>query len=520
MTQHEHDVTAALDAIEPGQMRAVEIEGQSVLLVRDGETVHALGATCPHAGGPLAEGVRCGDRLVCPWHKATFSLNTGTVLEPPAMDPLPRHQVRIANGRVLVTLAEIARSEVASGDDRCFVIVGAGAAGAVAAQTLREAGFGGRVLMLDRDNRVPYDRTILSKYALSGETGGEKSPLQSQSFYRDQRIERITAEVSAVDAAARRITCADGTVFAYDAALLATGGEPRRADLPGAGLGNVFVLRSRADADAILAQAERSARAVILGAGFIGMEVAASLRERGLDVTVIGREAVPFEKQLGREVGAAFVSLHAKRGVTFRTASRVAALEGGPDVRAVRLENGDRIPADLVVIGVGIAPATGYARALPCAEDGSLVVDARLRVADALYAAGDIARFPLRGHGASIRVEHWRVAQQHGRVAALNMLGRGMRYDAVPVFWTIQYLKRLDYVGHASEWDEIVLHGDADKPKFIAYYIKEGHVAAAAGLDRDRDMAALIELFTLRRRWRAADLGASPATVLETLPAS
>ncbi len=272
MAQQEHNVTA-LDAIEAGQMRAVEIEGQSVLLVRDGESVHALGATCPHAGGPLAEGVRCGDRLVCPWHKAAFSLRTGAVLEPPAMDPLPRHQVRIANGRVLVTLAEVTRREAASGDDRCFVIVGAGAAGAVAAQTLREAGFGGRVLMLDRDNRVPYDRTILSKYVLSGEKGGEKSPLQSQSFYRDQRIERITAEVSAVDAEARRITCTDGTVFAYDAALLATGGVPKRADIPGAGLGNVFLLRSRADSEAILAQAERSARAVILGASFIGMEV-------------------------------------------------------------------------------------------------------------------------------------------------------------------------------------------------------------------------------------------------------
>ncbi len=187
MAQHEHDVTA-LEAIEAGQMRVVEIEGQSVLLVRDGEYVHALGANCPHAGGPLAEGVRCGDRLVCPWHKATFSLRTGAVLEPPAMDPLPRHQARIANGRVLVTLAEVTLREAASGDDRCFVIVGAGAAGAVAAQTLREAGFGGRVLMLDRDNRVPYDRTILSKYVLSGEKGGEKSPLQSQSFYRDQRI--------------------------------------------------------------------------------------------------------------------------------------------------------------------------------------------------------------------------------------------------------------------------------------------------------------------------------------------
>ena len=517
MAQHEHNVTA-LDALEAGQMRAVEIEGQSVLLVRDGENVHALGATCPHAGGPLAEGVRCGDRLVCPWHKAAFSLRTGAVLDPPAMDPLPRHQVRIANGRVLVTLAEVTRREAASGDNRCFVIVGAGGAGAVAAQTLREEGFGGRVLMLDRDNRVPYDRTILSKYVLSGEKGGEKSPLQSQSFYRDQRIERITAEVSAVDAEARRITCTDGRVFAYDAALLATGGVPKKVDIPGAGLGNVFVLRSSADSEAILAQAERSARAVILGASFIGMEVAASLRERGLDVTVIGREAVPFEKQLGREVGAAFVGLHAKRGVDFRTASRAAALEGGPNVRAVRLENGERILADLVVIGFGVAPATAYAKTLPRAEDGSLVVDAGLRVADGLYAAGDIARFPLRGDGAPSRIEHWRVAEQHGRVAALNMLGRGMSYDAVPVFWTIQYLKRLDYVGHASEWDEIVLHGDPGKPEFIAYYVKDGHVAAAAGMDRDRDMAALIELFTLRRQWRAADLGASPAAVLETLP--
>jgi apoptosis-inducing factor 3 len=279
-------------------------------------------------------------------------------------------------------------------------------------------------------------------------------------------------------------------------------------------------LRSRADADAILAQAERSARAVVLGSSFIGMEVAASLRERGLDVTVIGRESVPFEKQLGREVGAALVGLHAKHGVVIRTASRVAALEGGPDVRAARLESGERILADLVVIGFGITPATAYAESLPRGEDGGLVADAGLRVADGLYAAGDTALFPLRGDGARIRVEHWRVAEQHGRVAALNMLGHGVSYDAVPVFWTIQYLKRLDYVGHASAWDEIVIHGDLGKPEFIAYYVKDGHVAAAAGLDRDRDMAALIELFTQRRRWDAAELGASPLEVLKTLPTS
>ena len=253
MTHQEHDV-AALDAIAPGQMQVVEIGGQTILLLRDGEIVRAVGATCPHAGGPLADGLLCGDRIVCPWHKATFSTRTGELREPPALDPLPRYEVRIDRGRVLVMLPMPKMSqEVASGDDRCFVIIGAGAAGAVAAQTLREAGFGGRVLMLDRENRVPYDRTILSKYVLSGEHGAEKSPLQPQSFYRNQRIERMTANVTAIDASTHRITCADGTVIGYDAALLATGGVPKRPDMPGNDLGNVFVLRSRADADAILA---------------------------------------------------------------------------------------------------------------------------------------------------------------------------------------------------------------------------------------------------------------------------
>jgi apoptosis-inducing factor 3 len=279
-------------------------------------------------------------------------------------------------------------------------------------------------------------------------------------------------------------------------------------------------LRSRADADALLAQAERSTRAVVLGAGFIGMEVAASLRERGLGVTVIGPEKVPFEKQLGCEVGGAFVGLHTERGVEFRFESKVTALEGGPNVQSVVLQSGERIPVDIVVVGFGITPATAYAKGLPRDEDGGIPVDASLRVAEGLYAAGDIAHFPHRGDGAPIRVEHWRVAEQHGRIAALNMLGHGLRYDAVPVFWTIQYLKRLDYVGHAADWEQVIVHGDLGKRQFIAYYVKDGHVAAAAGLDRDRDMAAMIELLSLPRRWRPAELGETPARVLEHLPAS
>lgn len=514
MSQHEVEV-AALGAVEPGGMKQVEVDGEKVLLLRDGDAVHAVGATCPHAGGPLAEGVRNGDRIVCPWHKAAFCIRTGAVQDPPALDPLPRYDVRVDAGRILLTKpAPAPAAPPAAPDGRCFVIVGAGGAGAVAAQTLREEGFTGRVVMLDGANRVPYDRTVLSKYALSGRKGAEKSPLQTQSFYRGRGIERRTAEIARIDAEARRITCADGAVLHYDAALLATGAAPVLPPLPGTALRHVYTLRSRADADAILAQAERSERAVILGASFIGMEVAASLRERGLDVVVVGKEAAPFAKQLGEEVGRAFVGLHERQGVAFRLGRKVASLEGDGPVSGVVLEGGERIAADLVVVGFGVKPATAYAAHLARRDDGGLIVDATLRAAPGLYAAGDIASFPHRGDGEPIRVEHWRVAEQHGRVAALNMLGRDIRYDAVPFFWTIQYMKRLDYVGHAESWDSVVLHGDLGKPEFLAYYVKQGRVAAAAGLGRDGDTAALIELFARRRDWGADELGEHPAALL------
>lgn len=517
MPQDEIEV-AALQAVEPGGMKQVEVDGEKVLLLRDGDAVHAVGATCPHAGGPLAEGVRNGDRIVCPWHKAAFCIRTGAVQDPPALDALPRYDVRVDAGRILIAKpAPAPASPPASPDGRCFVIVGAGAGGAVAAQTLREEGFAGRVVMLDPANRVPYDRTVLSKYALSGQKGAEKSPLQTQSFYREHGIERRTAEVSRIDAEARRITCADGTALNYDAALLATGAAPVLPPFPGAKLRHVYTLRSRADADAILAQAERSERAVVLGASFIGMEVAASLRERGLDVVVVGKEAAPFAKQLGEQVGRAFVGLHERQGVAFRLGREVASLEGDGSVSGVVLDGGERIAADLVVVGFGVKPATAYAEGLNRNGDGGLVVDATLRAAPGLYAAGDIARFPHRGDGEPIRVEHWRVAEQHGRVAALNMLGRDVRYDAVPFFWTIQYMKRLDYVGHAESWDSTVLHGDLGKPDFLVYYVKDGRVAAAAGLGRDEDTAALIELFARRRDWQAAELGEHPAAVLAAM---
>jgi apoptosis-inducing factor 3 len=519
MPAREYEV-ASVNQLADGKIRQVNVEGTAVLLVPDGDTIYAVAATCPHAGAPLAEGIRHGRRLICPWHKATFCIRTGAVLEPPAVDPLARYDVRVEGTRVMLSEPTSAPTrEDSPADERCFVIVGGGGAGAVAAQTLREAGFGGRIVLLDRENRVPYDRTILSKYALSGEPGAEKSPLQTQSFYKQHAIERRTAVVNRIDINQRHVVCADGSAFHYDAILLATGAAPKRPNLPGSDLGNVFVLRGRGDADAILAQAERSERVVVLGTSFIGMEVAASLRERGLEVTVVGKESAPFETQLGAKIGAAFVSLHQKRGVTFRLGRQIEALRGDREVRSVVLDKGETLPTDLVVIGFGVQPVTDYFEGAALNDDGSISVDSCLRVVEGVYAAGDIARFPLRGDGDPVRVEHWRVAEQHGRVAAMNMLGQNRRYDAVPVFWTIQYLKRLDYIGHATDWDDIVVHGDLNKPEFLAYYLKNGVVAAAAGLDRDRDTAALIELLTLRRNWTPSELGDSPATVLAAIGA-
>ena len=497
-----------------GAMRGVEIGGRKVLLARVAGRCHAVGGTCPHAGAPLAEGVLRGGTVICPWHKAAFDVTTGARLEPPALDRLPAFTVREADGQVLVTLDDapdrVDPAPVAAGADRrCMAIVGSGAAGATAAQTLREAGFGGRVVMIGREDRLPYDRTVLSKYALSGEPGAEKTPLQDAAFYERHRIERRHAEVTSLDAAARRIGFADGTSLAYDAALLASGAEPRPLDVPGRALAGVFLLRAAADAEAIVAAAAGARRAVVVGGGFIAMEAAASLRERGLEVTVVIPQPVPFERVLGAAIGGALQRLHERQGVTFRLGREVAEIEGEGTVRGVKLDDGAVLPADLVVAGLGVTPATGLLQGVPRREDGGVTVDATLRLADGLYAAGDIAAFPLQGDGEPVRVEHWRVAEQHGRVAALNMLGQGVAYDAVPVFWTIQYKQRLDYVGHAETWDEVVVDGDLEAPDFLAFFVVARQVKAIAGWKRDRPMALAMALLSERRGWPVEELRAA-----------
>jgi NADPH-dependent 2,4-dienoyl-CoA reductase/sulfur reductase-like enzyme/nitrite reductase/ring-hydroxylating ferredoxin subunit len=510
---------ADLDAIVAGRMTLVKQGDRQIILVRRGDSVLAMDGTCPHAGGPLAEGVLDGDRVICLWHKAAFCIRDGHVVDPPALDDLPPIAIDCREGAVWLVDTPVAgeTESFSPSDPRCFVLLGAGAAGASAAQSLRTAGFSGRIVMVDREAALPYDRTILSKYVLAGTKAGEKTPLQDGDFYHRHAIERLHAEIVALYPDKRRILFKDGTTLEYDAALIATGGTPNMPGFARAGLANVFTLRSAADADRIADIAKTATRAVVIGGGFIGLEAAGALRERGLDVTVVSEAAHPLESQLGAKIGTVLQRLHEAQGVMFKLGRKVTGLEGDGAVRHVKLDNDETIEADLVLIGLGIRPATSILQGIPLAEDGSLPVDAALRAAPGLYAAGDIARFPLYGDGDPIRVEHWRVAQQHGALAAQNMLGADIPYRSVPVFWTIHYMQRLDYVGHGSGDDDLVVHGDLEARDFIAYYCRAGQVVAAAGMGRDRDMAAIVALLDRRRFWTVDEIHPATSSPAETL---
>lgn len=523
---HKEIAVAKTGDLRDGEMRQVSAGGNDILLARVGGRYHAVGAYCTHYGAPLAEGALCRERVVCPWHHACFNVTTGDVEEPPALDSLPQYGVRVEGKSVIVSLPDeitdrrtpAMTGRDSSADARLFVILGGGAAGYAAAQTLREDGFRGRVLMVTREGRPPYDRPNLSKDYLQGHTEPGWIPLRADEFFAEHDIEILREkEVVRVEAATKTVTFKGGDTLACDALLVATGATPRRLDVPGSGLKNIFALRSFADADALIGAARGASRAVVIGASFIGMEVAASLRERELSVTVVAPGAAPFEKTLGAEIGGLFRRVHEARGVEFRLGAGVARFEGGGAVEAVVLDSGERVEADLVVVGVGVRPATDFLEGVGLHEDGGVFVDRRMRAADGVYAAGDIAYFPSSPSGKRRRIEHWRTAQQQGRDAAHNMAGKAVRFDGVPFFWTRQFDAGLLYVGHAEGWDEIVYDGDPQSQTFLAFFVSGERVLAAAGMNRDRDMAALEELMRAGRMPTPALLRNGPVDLLRLL---
>jgi len=490
-----------VDDVKIGEMKEVMVGETPVLLMRLDGGYRALGARCPHYGARLVDGLLHDGRITCPWHHACFDALTGDLIEPPAIDALAKYGVRISGDDVLVDVPDAPESRrtlpatfarLRASDD-VIAIVGAGAAGYMAAQTIRECGDQRPIVMITSEDRPPYDRPNLSKDYLNGHADPAWMPLRPSEFFEQNGIELLQGvAVDRLDVAGRAIELSDGRSIAYAAALIASGCQPRRLDVPGSDLDRVLTLRSFRDADAIIAEAQENHRVVVIGAGFIAMEAASSLAARGMKVTVVAPDAVPFERTLGQTLGELLQSEHERNGVDFRLGRSVACIEGRRD-RLVVLDDGERLPCDLVVVGIGVAPATGFARELKLDRNGGIIVDAMLRAAEAVYAAGDIAAFPdPRGTG-QIRVEHWRTAMQLGRVAGFNIAGRERRFDGIPFFWTQQFDATIRYVGHAPSWEEVVLRGDVAERRFIAYYVNDGRVHAAATMGRDRDAIAIAE---------------------------
>lgn len=508
------------DELPDGGTLLGQVAGEAVLLVRRGEEVFAISAACGHYGGPLADGIVVGCQVRCPWHHASFDLRTGEASGPPSTRGIATWDVHRDGDRIRVGAkrgvpegseaeggipkpgalthgaSEIgaatasgpshgapdrssARSEPAS-----VVIVGAGAAGDAAAATLRHEGYGGPITLIGRDEEgLPLDRPNLSKDYLAGTAPEEWLPLRDPGFYVEQQIMLLGgAEVVRLEPASHRVALADGRTIEYGALLLAPGAAPIRLDIPGAGLPHVFTLRSLADSRAIAGRAIAGQPAVVIGASFIGLEVAASLRARQMEVHVVAPDARPLERVLGPEMGDFVRALHEEHGVRFHLGRKPAVI----DPAKVTLDDGTTIPARVVVMGVGVRPLTALAEVAGLAVDRGVVVDEFLRTsAEDVFAAGDIARYPAPE--GSRRIEHWVVAQKQGQLAARNILGRQEPFRAVPFFWSQHYDVPINYVGHAEGWDRIEVSGSLPARDALVAYRVGGRIAAVATVYRDRE---------------------------------
>jgi NADPH-dependent 2,4-dienoyl-CoA reductase/sulfur reductase-like enzyme/nitrite reductase/ring-hydroxylating ferredoxin subunit len=478
----------AFGSLVDGGMIGGHVGDDAVLLARRGDELFAIGSTCSHYGGPLAEGLIVGETVRCPWHHACFSLRTGEALAAPAFNPMPCWRVERRDGKAFVrekvepTQAR-KPARAASGKPNRIVIVGGGAAGFAAAEMLRREGFGGSVTMLSSDDDASYDRPNCSKDYLAGNAPEDWMPLRPAEYYKEQDIDvQLRTQVTSIDPKARQVTLATGGGLPFDKLLLATGAEPVRLDIPGADQPHVHVLRALADSRAIIARAKQAQRAVVIGASFIGLEVAASLRARKIEVHVVAPERRPLERVLGREYGDFIRALHEEHGVVFHLEEAASAI----DAKSVKLKGGASLSADLVVVGIGVRPRIQLAESAGLAIDRGVAVNEYLETsAPGMFAAGDIARWRDPHSGENIRIEHWVVAERQGQTAALNMLGQQQRFREVPFFWSQHYDLPINYIGHAEKWDKIDIEGDVKARDCLVRYRRDGRVLAVASIFRD-----------------------------------
>src|ERR1043166_1386628 len=474
-----------LDSVPDEGMLLGHAFDKAILVARHGPELFAIGATCTHYGGPLAKGLMVNCTVHCPWHHARFDLRTGEAIGAPALTDVTCYKIEKRGERFFIT-GKIERKPARKprSSPESVVIIGAGAAGNAAAEMLRREGYGGPIPLIGADEFLPYDRPNLSKDYLAGAAPEEWIPLRSADFYREQKIDTITStSVTAIDPKAKQVMLSDGRALGYGALLLATGATPIRLSIPGHDLPHVCYLRTLADSRRIIDRAKSAKRAVVIGASFIGLEVAWSLRERKLEVAVVGKGSVPLEKVLGRELGGLVRETHHANGVKFHLGRTPAAIQD----RYVQLDDGTKLDCDLVVVGIGVRPNIAIAEQAGIATDNGVLVDEFLETnVPGIFAAGDIARWPDPRAG-RIRVEHWVVAQRQGQAAARNILGAHERFSAPPFFWSNHFDLQIGYVGHGSGDDRVNVSGDLKKKDASVFFRADGRLSAVASIGRDKE---------------------------------
>ena len=470
--------------------RAGMVEGkvgdEEVVLAGCGSEFVAFGAHCTHYGGPLAQGLIVGDEIRCPLHHACFSLKTGEALRSPAFDPIPCWRVEQVGDTLFVREKlpkPAAKSASGEAHPESIVIVGGGGAGVAAAVTLRREGYQGPLTMLSADGDPPCDRPNLSKDYLSGNAPDDWMPLRPADFFADQKIDLIlNSRVASLDPQKKEVKLENGTTYGFGALLLATGADPATITVPGADDSGLFRLRSWSDARRLIKAATTAKQVLIVGSSFIALEVAASLRERGIAVHIAAREGEPLERVFGKEIGKFVRELHESHGVIFHRGETIARLDG----RKAILTKGTTIEVDFVVLGIGVRPVVTLAEKAGLRVDNGVVVDEFLQTsAKGIFAAGDIARWPDARAGQLTRIEHWVAAERQGQTAARNMLGRRERFEGIPFFWTQQYDVTLRYVGHAEKWDSVEMEGSLQARDCAITYKLGDRVLAVATIGRD-----------------------------------
>ncbi|KAJ7220091.1 hypothetical protein GGX14DRAFT_585494 [Mycena pura] len=499
--------------LKDGQMKEVAFGSEGkILLSRLGDKVYATSAFCTHYGAPLAKGVLAADgRVVCPWHGACFNICTGDIEDSPAPDALHSFQVKISDGQIHVTanpsdtlktnLARAPKLTTAETSGAGVVIVGGGSATFHAVESLKEHGYAGPITILTKERHTPIDRTKLSKAII---TDASKIEYRTASVLKIQYSTniRIGVTVTSVDFTKKQVILDGGKdSVLYDKLILAPGANPRKLPIPGAELDNVYTVRGVESTKKVDAAAQEGKRMVVIGSSFISMEIVAALSKRKLaSIDVIGMEEAPFELVLGKERCRQY---HESQGVKFHMKTKIEKIIPKEDDESLAggvVVNGETLPCDFVIMGVGVAPATQFLKdsGMSLEKDGGVRVDEYLRVpgyAD-VYAVGDIAHYPQAATGEIRRIEHWNVAGNHGRAVGKTIAGSPQPFVKVPIFWSAQG-QNIRYCGIGMGYDDIFIKGNVDELKFIAYYIKDGKVVAVATMQNDPVVSSSSELLRL-----------------------